>query len=210
MGPLNETNPRVIQGCRRRHLVLLLCILAVSSWNLLMKTSLITMLWAASEQITAFFSPRGCLESTVPQLLSFLLACSTCSCVHPPLDHKTKTGPQRDIPSAIKVGKMGRRGWQRILSPRRVSLSPLSPTPPTPTQTAKYLPPQISFPSSSLQTPLSLYSRSMPQDGDQSVRRFTGRPQCFTASLTAPPDPDSHQDISPGWLAGQLTQELSG
>lgn len=66
----------------------------------------------------------------MPQLLGFLLACSTCSCVHPPLDHKTKTGPQRDIPSAIKVGKMRWRGWQRILSPRRVSLSSLSPTPP--------------------------------------------------------------------------------
>lgn len=116
----------------------------------------------------------------------------------PPLDNKTKTGPQHDIPCAIKVGKTGWRGWQRIPSPRRVSLSPLSPR----HRQLNICLLKSHFPPLHSKPPLSLYSRSMPQDGDQSARRFTGRPRCFTASLTAPPDPDSHQDISPAWLAG--------
>ena len=42
---------------------------------------------------------------------------------------------------------------------------------------------------------------SVLQDRDQSMQWFTGRPYCFTASLTEPPDPDAHRDVSPGWLA---------
>ncbi len=51
---------------------------------------------------------------------------------------------------------------------------------------------------------LSLNSRRMLQDRDQSSWWFTGRPYCFTASLTGPADPDSLQDVSPGWLARSL------
>lgn len=143
--------------------------------------------------------------------LSFLSVYFPCSRV--PSENQTKPCPQHDIPSAVKLEKKG----VAANSPCRVSLYSLSPTT-APTHKTKCLPPQISLPSSSLLPPsftsvpllppsaplLSLNSWSMLQDRDQSVRWFTGRPYCFTASLTAPPDPDSRRDASPGWLARSL------
>lgn len=148
--------------------------------------------------------------------LSFLLVYFPGSWV--PSENQTKTRSQHDIPSAVKPEK--RRGTANSFSLQGFPVLPFPFDPQT--HTTKRLPPQISLPSSSLTPstpPLLLYLLStLPplvcslliaevccRDRDQSMEWFTGRPYCFTAPLTGLPDPDSHRDVSPGWLLDWLT-----